>query len=148
MHGMENTEMIILLNNGGTLSITDYYSTQFAKPVNGTGATLTLLTSTVNENGIFATFSRLVNQKNSKTQVLTPGIRTDLSWAYLNTADQGLQVHNHRGTGLMVFGADSGSAKFIPGGSDTAYVALDDNFNLGWVFTDTTIDFQFDVTPK
>jgi hypothetical protein len=145
---MENTEMIILLNNGGTLTVTDYYSTQYQKPVNVTGAGLTLLVSTVNENGIFATFSRLVNPNNSKTPVLTPGTRTNFAWAYLSTADQGLQPHNNKGTGLMIFGADANSAKYIPGGSDTPYITLDDNFSLGWSFTDTTIDFQFDVISK
>lgn len=140
--------MIILLNNGGTLSVTDYYSTQYVKPVNVTGAGLTLLASIVNENGIFAKFSRLVNPNNNKTQVLTPGTRTDFGWAYLSTPDQGLQPHNHKGIGLMIFGADSASAKYIPNGSDTPIVALDENFNLGWSFTDSTIDFQFDVIPN
>jgi hypothetical protein len=47
--------------------------------------------------------------------------------------------------GLIIFGVDANSAKFIPGGSNTPYVKLDDNFNIGWSFTDSTIDFKFDV---
>jgi hypothetical protein len=142
---MNNTEMIILLNNAGTLKITDYYSTNYVQPVNVTGSKLTLLQSSVTENGIFATFSRPLNQNNTKTTTITPGMRSDFGWAYLSTADQGLQPHNNKGIGLIIFGVDANSAKFIPGGSNTPYVTLDNNFNLGWSFTDSTIDFKFDV---
>ena len=63
-------KMFVLLYNGGTLAITDYYRTQYKKPINLTGAELQLLASTINENRILGTLSRLFNLNNSKTHVL------------------------------------------------------------------------------
>lgn len=137
--------MIIILNNAGSVSVSDYYSTAYTKPTVLTGTKFKVLSASTNSQGIFATFSRALSPSSSKDTKLSPGYITDFSFAYLTTPNQGLQKHNNIGTGLMFFGPTSYSAKFLPGATNTPYMSLDENFKLGWQFTTTTIQFTFNV---
>jgi hypothetical protein len=44
-----------------------------------------------------------------------------------------------------VFGTTQANSKYIPGGSNTPYVQLDENFYLGWIFSGDLIVFTFNV---
>lgn len=139
--------MIVILNNAGSVNVTDYYSTAFEQPTVLTGTKFNVLSASTNSQGIFATFSRALEPKSSKDTVLSPGYITDLSFAYLTTPNQGFQRHNNIGKGLMFFGPTSYSAKFLPGMTNVPYMSLDDNFKIGWEFMGSTIQFTFNVFP-
>lgn len=137
--------MIIVLNSNGNVNVTDFYSTGYEKPTKTTGTTFNVVSTSVNNQGIFATFSRALKPSSSKDTVLSPEYVTDFSYAYLSTPNQGLQIHNTNGTGLIIFGAYSSTAKFTRGASNTPYISLNSDFKLGWEFSPKSILFTFNV---
>lgn len=145
VHGMINTELIVVLNLGTSVNITDYYSTQATKPTQVINTQFTILSQTVNETGIFVTFSRDQIPNSPLDQSITPGFTTDFSYAYLSTGGKGFSFHNVKSTGLIVFGTTQANSKYIPGGTNSPYVQLDENFYLGWSFSGDLIIFTFNV---
>jgi hypothetical protein len=142
---MQNTEMIIALNDGSKITVTDYYSKEYTKPTQKLN-TFTIISSVSNSSGIFVTFTRPLNTGDSLDKVLSRGLKTPLSFAYLTTQGQGFARHNHIGQGILIMGSDSDSSIFIPGTNvATPMIQLDNNFTLGWDFTPGAIYFYFNV---
>ena len=139
--------MIIALNDGGKVTVTDYYSTEFTKPSKKLN-TFTVTSSVTNSSGIFVTFNRPLNTGNSLDKILSKGLKTPISFAYLTTAGEGFSRHNHIGQGLLIMGVDSDHSIFISGANvATPMIQLDNNFTLGWDFTPNAIYFYFNVNP-
>jgi hypothetical protein len=142
---MQNTEMIVLLNNGSGVSITDYYSKGFVQPTTTTGTELEVIQSQANASGIFATFSRPLSPASSMDLDIYPGLTSDFSFAYLNTSGKGFIQHNNAAFGLITFGSNNNTSKYIPGASNIPYFSLDANFYFGWTFSSTSITLIFNV---
>jgi hypothetical protein len=145
VHGMENTEMIILQNNNGTLNVTDYYSVGFQQPTQHINTSLTIVNSVVSKAGIFANFTRPLQPSSSLDLALSVGLQTEFSFAYLTQGGEGLVHHNNQGVGLIVFGANNLTKQYVPNGSNNPYFPLDQNFYIGWVFDGGNITFTFNV---
>jgi len=138
--------MIVALNSGGKITVTDYYSTEFTKPDKKLN-TFTVTNSVTNSSGIFVTFNRPLNTGNNLDMVLSPGLKTPISFAYLTSAGQGFARHNHIGQGVLIMGVDSDTSIFISGTNIvTPMIQLDNNFTLGWDFTPGAIYFYFNVS--
>jgi hypothetical protein len=147
-YGMENTEMIVVENSGGKVSVTDYYSKAFEQPSKTISNTFSLVNGATNSSGIFATFKRSLKTGNSLNKVLEVGLVTPISFAYLTTPNKGFSRHNNIGKGLLVMGSTSDTSTFIAGDNIvTPSVQLDSNFGLSWIFTSNSIIFTFQVNP-
>lgn len=144
VHGMENTEMIVLQNTATGLTITDYYSTDFVQPTQKTGTTFQILESSITSTSISATFARLLSPGGLDTN-LTAGQTLDFSYAYLTTGGTGFQHHNYQDYGALTLGLSNATSLWVPGGSSLANVTLDENFSLAWTFQDSNITFSASV---
>jgi hypothetical protein len=142
---MENTELIVMLNNNGQIVMTDYYSTAFQQPTQQTGTPLTLVSSSVTKSGIFGTFTRALQPSSSLDQSLSIGLVTDFSYAYLTAGGLGFVMHDTTGVGLITFGATNSTSSFIPNGSNLPNMSLDGSFFLSWAFNESEIEFTFSV---
>ena len=128
---MVETEMMILLNNAGSMTVTDYYSHAFVQPTQKTSTKLTLISSTSNSTGIFGNFSRALSPKDSLDTAISIGLSSDFSFAYLSTAGKGFSRHNMIGFGLITFGKLNSSSSYLPGGGlPLPYIELDQNFSI------------------
>jgi hypothetical protein len=145
VHGMENTELIVMLNQANTISVTDYYSTAFQKPTQTTSTPFTIISAVANSTGIFGTFSRALTPSSPLSQPLYAGFTTDFGYAYLTSPNKGLAAHNYQGIGLVTFGATNATSKYVPNGTNVPYLSLDSNFQIGWQFSTFTIEFTFNV---
>lgn len=146
---MNNTEMIVALNTGNTITVTDYYSTAFQQPTTKTSLSLTVVSSVVNTTGLFVTFTRPLTSTSSQVAKINVGSEFDFSFAYLTPVNEGFQRHDNIGVGLITFGATNSSSNFIINGNlptiNGPYFHLIDGFYLGWAFSDTVITFTFNV---
>lgn len=115
---MSNTEMIVAKNQNGQVTVTDYYSTAYSAPSNTISSCITQVSSesSVSDSGITAIFTRSLNCQNSKTDILSPGFKSSLSWAYLSS-NSGFDKHNNQGVGDIVFGSTNATSSFIVGSS-------------------------------
>lgn len=141
---MKNTELIVALNSNGTVVLTDYYSTAFQKPTQTTGTQLTVVNSLVNSTGIFAQFVRDLKPTSKLDKIISIGLNTQFSFAYLTPPD-GFIIHDNTGKGYMTFGATNSTSSFNQGSSALVFVTLNTNFYLGWSFSTDSITFTFKV---
>jgi NAD(P)H-flavin reductase len=148
--GMQNTDMIVALNTGSSITVTEYYSKSQQKPTQVL-QTLPVTSALVNSQGIFVSFTRALKPTNPLTKAFSIGMTSDLSFAYLTTGGQGFAQHNTVGYGAITFGATNTSSNFIPNGVNYPSVALDNNFHMSWGYNDPdnidSIFFSFNVIP-
>lgn len=141
--------MIVVQSSKSTATVTDYYSKAFEQPSTKIPNTLTLISGVSNSSGIFASFSRNLVTGNSLSKVLSAGMVTPISFAYLTTANQGFSKHNNIGEGTLVLGSTKETSIFMSGTNiQTPSVALDSNFTLSWVFTTEAVVFTFSVRNR
>ena len=140
--------MMVMLNTAGKLTVNDYYSSDFVKPGKLTPISLSLTNSVVNSTGIYGHFSRPLQTTSSLNKKISIGLSTDFSFAYLTTANQGFVHHNNQGVGAITFGAKNSTSEWVPNGNVTgeSYLSLDNNFKMGWIFTDSSISITFHVS--
>ena len=138
-----------MLENNNAMTFTDYYSHTYIQPTQKTSTTLTQISAISNSTGIFGQFSRPLNPKDSLDTVISPGLSSDLSFAYLTTPGKGFNKHNKIGIGLITFGETNSTSMFIRNaGTNPPYLSLDQNFYLGWEFSSSNIIFTFNVRYK
>jgi hypothetical protein len=144
---MEKTEMIVALFDNNQVTVTDYYSKEFTKPTQVLSS-LTVTSTVSNSSGIFVTFTRPLNTGNKLDQIISPGLKTPISFAYLTTANKGFEKHNNVGEGLLIMGVDQDHSIFTSGSNIvTPMIKLDNNFTFGWDFASGAIYFYFNVIP-
>ena len=144
---MANTEMLVMLSSNSEITFTDYYSHAFVPPTQKTSTVLTPIYGISNSSGIFGQFSRALNPQYTLDTTLSIGLSTDFSFAYLTPPDLGFTQHDNIGIGLITFGQNNNTSSYIPNaGEDLPYLALDENFYIGWEFSSNAITFTFNVS--
>ena len=116
IHGMSGTEVIVMLNTAGTISVTDYYSSDYVQPTQKIPTNLVLKSSSVNGTGIYGEFTRPLETTDLLNKHVYVGLSTDFSFAYLTTANLGFIQHDHIGMGSISLGNSQSTSAWNPNG--------------------------------
>ena len=112
---MINTEMIIAANfNQNTgVSLYNFYSVAGEAPTQQIGTpSWNIITNSTTSEGIFVTFSRLLNTDLADDKVLSVGLSTPFSYAYYLENTNGVVPHDKAIQGDIVFGATTETSSF------------------------------------